>query len=248
MNCVKCGAPQDRDAHVYDHDFAPAPSPEPQGSEGQRWTLRPPGPTTAYIDTPKGGISIACDGVPNAVEWKQICELIASAPTLASLLAVAEANLAKAERQRDEWIKDFDTSVKLREADLREALRVAEERHLIEMQEASHDYHERGWQLEAMREKLADSERRVKELEAAIVEWDEDEGNWTGLNSCDTLKLIADEILARLSAPSSSDKEDGQLKAVVEARNEWMKHNEYSNLGPVAKKLWDALVAIKEEE
>jgi hypothetical protein len=49
-------------------------------------------------------------------------------------------------------------------------------------------------------------------------------------------------------APSNSDKEDDQLKAVVEARNEWMKCNEYSNLGPVAKKLWDALVAIKGEE
>jgi hypothetical protein len=53
------------------------------------WLLRPPSLTSAYIDTPKGGMSIQCNGIPHRSEWEANARLIAAAPEL--LVAAKEA-------------------------------------------------------------------------------------------------------------------------------------------------------------
>lgn len=50
------------------------------------WRLRPPTATTFYIDTPKGGISCHCSGMPKREEWEANARLIAAAPKLLDAL------------------------------------------------------------------------------------------------------------------------------------------------------------------
>jgi hypothetical protein len=224
---------------------------EPQGSEGQRKVPH----SHPYCGGCAENSSLLAVAEAKIEEWRKECdEQSTKIVAQMNALRVAEAKLAESDGAYAEGFKHAQQGQDLLIGEigrLKEALRVERERADLcdeKWAEAVEDWR-------SLNERFVDSERKREEAVGLLRDFGSptaysDEDDSVGYCAIcgkrfDHEKRCAVDRRDKFLAAAPQGEKPSEL---TEAAKAWMEFNEYSNLGPVAKKLWDALVAIKEEE